>query len=58
MPIPFALRIRENHKSEIMLEFTITSEFMSPLALIVCLAGSVAFCLALALLTERNKKQS
>jgi len=41
-----------------MLEFTITSEFISPLALIVCLAGSIAVCFALALLTEKIKKQS
>jgi len=41
-----------------MLEFTITSEFISPLALIVCLAGSIAVCFALAFVTEKIKKQS
>jgi len=38
-----------------MLEFTITSEFISPLALIVCLAGCVVLCVALALVTEKKQ---
>jgi len=38
-----------------MLEFTISSEFISPLALIVCFAGFVVLCVALALVTEKKK---
>jgi hypothetical protein len=38
-----------------MLEFTFSSEFISPLTLIVCLAGCVVLSIALALVTEKKK---
>jgi|GEM_PF-2149649 len=38
-----------------MLEFTISSEFISPLALIVCLAGFLVLCIAFALVAEKKK---
>jgi hypothetical protein len=38
------------------MEFTITAETISPLALIVCTLGCVAFCILLSFITDKVRK--